>query len=157
MSDAELAALLWSGLIAAVLAAIHLASPRLRPATSRHQVLIGSLGGGMAVAYVFLHLFAAIEKGHAIFGDRIHLIVLLGFLLYYGAERGLGKSGQGETRSYELWLHLAMAWLYSWLLIYALPDALLTNGAAAIPPTIGALASTHTPQRSKGRLNWALI
>lgn len=135
MSDAIV--LDWALAVATVLAALHVAAPQFHGVLRRHTEAVGSLGGGMAVTYVFLHLFPELEVGVSIFGKRIHVLVLLGFLLYYGAEHSLGlrKSQPGAEvgKRSRFILDLALQWIYGWLLLYSLPDSLKAEGFAIIP------------------------
>ena len=127
----------WALAVAALLAILHVAAPRFRDILRRHTAVVGSLGGGMAVTYVFLHLFPELEIGESIFGRRIHVLVLAGFLLYYGLEHSLGlresKHRAEVMKRGRFILDLTLAWVYSWLLLYALPDSLKTEGFAMIP------------------------
>lgn len=127
----------WALAVAAVLAALHVAAPQFREVLRRHTGAVGSLGGGMAVTYVFLHLFPELEVGASLFGKRIHVLVLLGFLLYYGAEHSLGlrepKLGAEVSKRSRFILDLALQWVYSWLLLYSLPDSLKAESFAIIP------------------------
>jgi hypothetical protein len=80
----------WALVVAALLALVHLAAPLYRERLRKHSKAVGSLGGGMAVTYVFLQLFPELRGDETILGRRIHLIVLLGFLAYYGIEHSFG-------------------------------------------------------------------
>jgi hypothetical protein len=135
MSDAIV--LDWALAVAALLAMLHVAAPQLRGVLRRHTAVVGSLGGGMAVTYVFLHLFPELEIGESIFGRRIHVLVLAGFLVYYGLEHSLGlresKHGTEVMKRGRFICDLTLAWTYSWLLLYALPDSLKTESLAIIP------------------------
>jgi hypothetical protein len=135
MSDAIV--LDWALAVAALLAALHLAAPQFRGVLRRHTAVVGSLGGGMAVTYVFLHLFPELEIGESIFGRRIHVLVLAGFLLYYGLEHSLARreSKYGtEVIKRSRFIHdVTLTWIYNWLLLYALPESLKAEGLAIIP------------------------
>lgn len=127
----------WALAVAALLALLHVAAPQFRGVLSRYSGAVGSLGAGMAVTYVFLHLFPELEIGESIFGKRIHLLVLAGFLAYYGAEQSLGRraspDGAEVKERSRFILDLTLAWIYGWLVLYALPDSLKAEGFAIIP------------------------
>lgn len=83
----------------------------------------------MAVGYVFLHLLPELDECHALLGPRIHYIVLVGFVAYYGLDRALGirprpQSALDAVPTGRFPLHLTYHWVYSWLLVYALPGSL---------------------------------
>ena len=90
------------GLLSALaLAALHLLAPRIRKLPFVPEPVTASLAGGVAVAYVFLHLLPELAEGNeritAILGDEvprspllelgIFFVALLGFLIFYGLER----------------------------------------------------------------------
>ena len=86
---------------AVVLAALHLLAPRIRKLPLVPANATGSFAGGLAVAYVFLHLLPELSEGNKAVGDAlqdvvtitplldlgIFLVALAGFLLFYGLER----------------------------------------------------------------------
>lgn len=87
--------------IALLLAALHLAAPRIRKLPFIPERATGSFGGGLAVAYVFLHLLPEIAEGNDAIGKAltdavrptplldlgIFLVALTGFTAFYGLER----------------------------------------------------------------------
>ena len=127
----------WALAVAAMLALLHIAAPHFRGHLKRHSVTVGSLGAGMAVTYVFLHLFPELEVGESVFGKRVHLLVLVGFLVYYGMENSLAaretRFGTEATRRSRFKLELCLGWVYGWLLLYALPDSLKADGLGIVP------------------------
>lgn len=88
-------------LIALLLAALHLAAPRIRTLPFVPERATGSFAGGLAVAYVFLHLLPEIAAGNKAVGEAladvveptpllelgIFLVALAGFVAFYGLER----------------------------------------------------------------------
>jgi hypothetical protein len=88
-------------LIALALAALHLAAPRIRKLPLVPERATGSFAGGLAVAYVFLHLLPEIAEGNEAIGEAlsdvvrptplmdlgIFLVALFGFTVFYGLER----------------------------------------------------------------------
>jgi hypothetical protein len=127
-------------LLAAVLLAVaHLFGPSLRQGMRQHSDLATSFGGGLAVAYVFLQLFPEIEASHEWFGDQIHVVTLVSFLVFYALELRLLL--RSERRSMALqptpdlgdhaaahhhptavfWWHIAVGWFYTFMVVFALP------------------------------------
>lgn len=97
---------------------------------------MSALGSGMAVAYVFLHLLPELEAEHRYLGSRVNLLVLVGFLVYYGLERLSSKPRRGadaETRAFRLVL-LSYA-TYNCLLILGLPAKFLEQPAQMVLAT----------------------
>lgn len=127
----------WALAVAVLLTLLHVAAPRFRDVLSRHSAVVGSLGGGMAVTYVFLHLFPELEVGESIYGKRVHVLVLAGFLAYYGVENSLGlhesKLGTDLTQRSRFVVDLSLEWIYGWLLLYALPKSLKVDGLTILP------------------------
>ena len=88
-------------MITAVLAVLHLAAPRVRKLPLVPERATGSFAGGLAVAYVFLHLLPEIAEGNEAVGEAlsdvvqptplldlgIFLVALAGFTTFYGLER----------------------------------------------------------------------
>lgn len=123
----------WAGLVALVICVVHLTSPRLRPFLGKHEAAASSLAGGMAVAYVFVHLMAELEEGRECVGERIHFIVLAGFLAFYGFEHVIRKKFSSQASGMTFRLRLLFAWAYSWLVIYAMPPEVKASGLHTLP------------------------
>ncbi|MCH8309792.1 MAG: hypothetical protein IIB17_04760 [Chloroflexi bacterium] len=124
---------------------IHVFGPRFRAfmkATGK-DVILGSLGGGIAIAYIFLQLLPELEAAEQrLLGDSIHLIVLVGFVVFWGLEVKL-QAGQNivHVRQWSMTastfvFHVALGGMYNWLLIYAMPTQLHAGGPQAL---IGAI------------------
>lgn len=91
------------------LAALHLLAPHIRRLPVVPEYATASFAGGLAVAYVFLHLLPELAQGNAevarILGDEttptpllelgVFLVALLGFLVFYGLERLAERSKEG--------------------------------------------------------------
>lgn len=88
-------------LLAVVLAVLHLLAPRIRRLPFVPERATGSFAGGLAVAYVFLHLLPELAEGNEAIGAAlddviqpsplldlaIFLVALAGFTIFYGLER----------------------------------------------------------------------
>lgn len=99
---------LWAALIATVvLARLDLVAPRIRRIPFMPEAATGSFGGGLAVAYVFLHLLPDIADGNENVGEAladvvhptplldlsIFAVALFGLTLFYGLERLADRAG----------------------------------------------------------------
>lgn len=75
---------LWVALIATVvLAGLHLVAPRIRRIPFMPEAATGSFGGGLAVAYIFLHLLPDIADGNEAVGEG-RWLHLGSFMVYNG-------------------------------------------------------------------------
>ena len=110
--------------VALVFSAIHIWSESLHRFLYKSEEIAASFGGGMAIAYVFMHLLPELEKGNQLLGVGVNFITLIGFLLFYGMQRLAWKSKlQGHSTSNLIfYLKLLFACLYNGLLIYAIPE-----------------------------------
>lgn len=82
-----------------------------------------SLAGGIAVAYVFLHLLPELAVHHETLGGerRIYLMALAGLLTFYGLERAIKRRRQGGDSPAGLYhLHLGAYGVYNVLIGYLL-------------------------------------
>ncbi|MCB2225799.1 MAG: ZIP family metal transporter [Desulfarculaceae bacterium] len=120
-----------------------------------------SFAGGVAVAYVFLHMLPELVEGRDAVGEvlgqvehltplldlGIFMVALLGFTIYYGLEllamRSAERSPSAEGKVYAL--HLGMYCLYNFLITYTMPLRVQTGlGYAAIFTAAMALHFTFT-------------
>ena len=91
-----------SGLLSVVvLAVLHLLAPRIRRLPGVPEYATASFAGGIAVAYVFLHLLPELSEGNEelrevlgeegapspLLGLEVFLVALVGFVAFYGLER----------------------------------------------------------------------
>ena len=97
--------------IALLLAGLHLAAPRIRKLPFIPEAATGSFAGGLAVAYVFLHLLPEIAEGNKAVGEvlskaltptpltdlGIFLVALAGFTAFYGLERLADRKSHPAT------------------------------------------------------------
>lgn len=140
---------------ALLLALIHFFGPVMRRSLRGHGELVASFGGGIAVAYVFLSLFPEIELAHEWLDDRVHFVTLVSFLFFYGLEawlfmkRRTGRNLEVTTVSggdhaphaehpeNVFWWHIALSWVYTAMVVFALPEASSEDVGFAI---VGSLA-----------------
>jgi hypothetical protein len=129
----------WSLVIAlvltAVLAGLHLAAPRIRTLPLVPERALGSFAGGLAIAYVFLHLLPELAAGNEAVGEAlsdvidptplielgIFLVALTGFTVFYGMERAARRgraSGSEPVAVYRM--HLGSFALYNSLITYGM-------------------------------------
>lgn len=130
--------------VAVVLAGLHLLAPRVHTLPGVPQRAIGSFAGGLAVAYVFLHLLPELAEGSAAVGEvlgdgveatplldlGIFLVALVGFTVLYGLERLAVRSGSPRAEAVPddedppagvYWLHVSTFAVYNGLITYTMP------------------------------------
>lgn len=155
--DSELStgqAVLGSLLIALLLAGLHLAAPRIRKLPFVPEAATGSFAGGLAVAYVFLHLLPEIAEGNEAIGEAlssvlrptplvdlgIFLVALAGFTAFYGLERLADRSSDTRAGTAEpagvYRLHLGSFMVYNALITYTMALRLRTGIAFAVLFTV---------------------
>ena len=118
---------------AIVLSGLHLAARPIHRLLFMSERVSGSIFGGMAAAYVFLYLLPELETTHDVIGEGIHFVILLGFLLSYGAEhysyRLRQRSLDAErAASWSFNTRIVSLWIYNALFIYTLPAELEAGG-----------------------------
>ena len=138
--------------IAVLLAALHVLAPRIRKLPGVPERATGSFAGGLAVAYVFLHLMPELVEGKEAIGEAladvveptplldlaIFAVALAGFTLFYGLERraqSAGRDGPAEASrrgSLLFGLHIASFVVYNALITYTMPLRLRTGVSFAI-------------------------
>lgn len=135
----------WFALALAVaLAAAHLAAPLLRRQRVVSAPALASFAGGVAVAYVFLHLLPELAAGNEGVGEvlrdvveptplldlAIFAVALAGFTALYGLERLARRRGEhsGDPAAGALFaLHLGTFAVYNALILYTMPLRLRTG------------------------------
>lgn len=136
-------ALIGSLVIAVVLAGLHLAALRIRKLPFVPESVTGSFAGGLAVAYVFLHLLPEIAEGNEAIGELledtievtplfdlgIFVVALTGFTAFYGLDR---LATSRRTRNHPdsagvYWLHLGAFAFYNALITYTMALRLETG------------------------------
>lgn len=130
-----------TGLFAGLLAAVHLGIGALEPLhrTPRSRWL--SAAGGVAVAYVFLHILPELASHRRVFAEElgtsgemaerlVYAVALAGLAAFYGLERTLEvsrsdpRSGQRgnlrEVSAGAFWLHIGSFGIYNVIIGYLL-------------------------------------
>lgn len=129
--------LLLSALLAAALGAIHLLPPQMRflGVVPRSRWL--SFAGGIAVAYVFLHILPELSSHQRVFAAElrlssrnaetwVYLLALTGLAGFYGLERLARANRNGSGRREPaggapvFWLHIGSFAIYNVLVGYLL-------------------------------------
>lgn len=131
--------ILVSGVLSSVLATTHLLAKNLRflQIVPRSRWL--SFGGGVSVAYVFVHILPELSEQQEtiqqtlnqqllFLENHVYLIALLGVLVFYGLERLAKKSrqqnqatGAGDvTERHVFWIHILSFAVYNALIGYLL-------------------------------------
>ena len=152
----------WGALvIALLLAGLHLAAPRIRKLPFVPERATGSFAGGLAVAYVFLHLLPEIAEGNEAIGAAlsdvvdptplvdlgIFVVALAGFAAFYGLQRladrrapvpAAGSTGtEGAPEPGGVYrLHLGSFMVYNALITYTMALRLRTGIAFAVLFTV---------------------
>ena len=142
-------AALWTALaIAVALAALHLLAPRIASLPGVPERATGSFAGGIAAAYVFLHMLPELAEGNQAIGEALQnevpttplvdlavfAIALVGFVFFYGLERrAADQSGDSHEPSVLMFrTHLASFAMKNALIVYTMPLRLRTGVAFAL-------------------------
>ncbi|MEO6651755.1 MAG: hypothetical protein ABIP17_03760 [Ilumatobacteraceae bacterium] len=120
-----------------LLAGLHLGAAHLDRLPGVPERAMGSFGGGISVAYVFLHLLPELADGNVgiatALDDRItltplvdlgiFLVALIGFTVFYGLEQLAGRrvGDAAEAPPAVFYLHLASFCVYNVLITYTMP------------------------------------
>ncbi len=131
--------ILFSGLLAAGLAVLHLFSGKLNFLNGMPRSRWLSAASGISVAYVFVHLLPdlaeeqetireAVETGFSFLEYHVYLVALVGLATFYGLDRAAKVSrrrrqNSGKEDSTEagvFWLHVASFSAYNALIGYLL-------------------------------------
>lgn len=126
-----------TALMALAFCAVHLFVGRLRFLDTEPRSRWLSFAGGVAVAYVFLHILPELGAHGATFQDAlgvargvaealVYTLSLAGLALFYGIERavvvsrGGQKRGDGRPGSGIFWTHIAASGLLIFIISYLL-------------------------------------
>ena len=121
------AALELTALVALSLIAVHLLTPRFRSWADGRATVVAPIGGGALAAYIFLHLLPALGEDEVDYGMAVTLVVLIGFVTYYGLESYVAEHAHKLFR-----VKLAIGWVYSFVIIYSLPGTIEESVVAAL-------------------------
>ncbi|MGY1608434.1 MULTISPECIES: hypothetical protein [unclassified Geodermatophilus] len=148
--------------LAVLLAGLHLAAPRIRWLPLVPERATASFAGGLAVAYVFLHLLPEIAEGNEAVGEAlgdvvtptplvdlgVFLVALGGFAAFYGLQRLADRRAPAPSRTPQgqplradepagvYWLHLGAFTVYNVLITYTMALRLRTGLAFALLFTV---------------------
>ncbi len=131
--------LLLSATLAIGLAVVHLFSGKLRVLNAVPRSRLLSIGSGVSVAYVFVHILPELSKaqetiqgmlggGLSFLEHHVYLVALIGVAVFYGLERVAKvsrqrsqKAGKGDvTEAGVFWLHICSFAVYNALIGYLL-------------------------------------
>lgn len=105
--------------------AIHLFSGYIHKFLHQQEHKVASFSGGMAIAYVFIHLIDKLGKADRIIGrTNFSLLSLMGFMIFYGLEYFAYQilPDKKDNNNLFFYIELAFACLYNFLIIYAIPQ-----------------------------------
>ena len=118
--------------VALFLAAVHVLSARLTHLDPVPRSAWLSFGGGVSVAYVFMHVIPELaahedklrDQGSALAAEtQVFAMALAGLVAFYGLERMARVSSRGEARgggAAVFWVHIGSFALYNGLIGYLL-------------------------------------
>jgi zinc transporter ZupT len=104
-------------LVALILIAAHLVAPRLK-GLIKYPERQQAFGGGLSVAYVFLHLLPSLDASNSVVGPRIYFVALLGFVAFYGLDVVFQPPRHAHPTKYHA--YLSTFFLYDGLLVFTL-------------------------------------
>lgn len=131
----ESASIIETGVAALLFAAVFLVGDRVRPLGALiHPRSMASFGGGMAAAYVFVHVMPELHGARQAFaksvsthlpyeGMAIYFLALVGFLLFYGLENlhtHLHRADATQRDGLDFKLNISGFAAYVWLMAYLL-------------------------------------
>ena len=104
-------------LVALILGAAHIVAPRVKGLV-KYPERQQAFGGGLSVAYVFLHLIPSLDAADAVVGPRIYFVALLGFVAFYGLDVMFQPPKHAHPTKYHA--YLSVFFVYDGLLIFTL-------------------------------------
>jgi zinc transporter ZupT len=136
---------------AGILAVVHVGASRLRLLQAQPRSVWLSAGGGIAVAYVFMHLLPELSEHQGVLAasapaglsgleQHVYLVALLGLGVFYGLEnltlkdrrrrtRPDGRAGDVTTGAGTFWLSITTFGIYNALIGYLLMEQLRTGAS----------------------------
>lgn len=137
MEFIKLGSIWGSFVITFILMACHYLSPLIKKIPHLNSRKIISFSGGIAVAYVFLHMLPELVEGNSSIGKLllqtksltalldlgIFIIALFGFNIYFGLEVLAARVKLSHRSSIKnvYFLHLMMYGIYNFLITYTMP------------------------------------
>lgn len=103
--------------MALIIGATHIISPRIF-GLRKHPEVQAAFGGGLSVAYVFLHLIPSLDASHELIGPRVYFVALLGFLVFYGLHAFFQPPKDTHPTKYHA--YLAAFFIYDGLMVFTL-------------------------------------
>ena len=103
--------------VALILGAAHLIAPRAY-AVRKDPARQVAFGGGLSLAYVFLHLIPSLDAFQAVVGQRIYFVALLGFVAVYALNVRFQPPREHHPTKYHA--YLGVFFLYNGLLVFTL-------------------------------------
>ena len=104
-------------LVALIIGATHVISPQVF-GLRKHPERQAAFGGGLSVAYVFLHLIPSLDASDEVVGPRIYFVALLGFIVFYGLDVFFQPPKHTHPTKYHAYLWVFF--LYDGLLVFTL-------------------------------------
>ncbi len=104
-------------LVALILGAAHIVAPRVKGLV-KYPERQQAFGGGLSVAYVFLHLIPSLDASDSVVGPRIYFVALLGFVAFYGLDVMFQPPKHAHPTKYHA--YLSVFFLYDALLVFTL-------------------------------------
>lgn len=152
-----------AGVLAVVLVIIHLIAPRVARMGDQTQLRLASIGGGVAVAYVFVQVMPELADGGRSLSDLqisdfaptpivesgLFLIALIGMLVIYSLDV-VADSGRGSSRMLYR-VHMGVFALINAIYAYTMPSLLTTGVDYAVLFTLAIGAHTLLVDRTLAR------
>lgn len=104
-------------LVALILGAAHIVAPRVK-GLIKYPERQQAFGGGLSVAYVFLHLIPSLDASDSVVGPRIYFVALLGFVAFCGLDVMFQPPKHAHPTKYHA--YLSTFFLYDGLLVFTL-------------------------------------
>jgi hypothetical protein len=165
MARVQMTATEWviAGALAGALVVVHLVAPRVARLPGVAQDRLASVGGGVAVAYVFVQLLPELAEGGRSLSDLpiadfaptpvvesgLFLVALIGMIVIYSLDV-VAEEGHGSRR----WLyraHMAVFAVMNAIYAYTMPSLLTTGFDYAVLFTIAIAAHTLLVDRTLAR------
>lgn len=150
-------------ILAVSLAVAHLTASKVAGLPQRTQDLLASVGGGVAIAYVFVHLMPELSTGGKELSDQhivpfaptpvaeatLFLVALVGLVLYFALDVRSDEGRLSSARAYRI--HLVSFAVISGLYAYTMPSLVSTGWDYAVLLTSVIFAHTLLADRALAR------